>query len=63
MKNTKRVRIKFDFFDRAGISAYLEEQAKLGWMLEKIGRGIWKFKSIEPSSPVSDRNTLHTIRI
>ena len=50
MKNTKRVRIKFDFFDRAGISAYLEEQAKLGWMLEKIGRGIWKFKSIEPSS-------------
>jgi len=50
MKNTKRVRIKFDFFDRSGISAYLEEQAQQGWMLEKIGRGIWKFKSIEPSS-------------
>lgn len=50
MKNTKRVRIKFDFFDRAGISKHLEEQAQQGWMLEKIGRGIWKFKSIEPSS-------------
>ncbi len=50
MRNTKRVKIKFDFFDRAGISAYLEEQAKDGWMLEKIGRYFWKFKSIEPVS-------------
>ena len=49
MKNTRHVPVKFDFFDRAGISKYLEEQALQGWMLEKIGRVFWKFKSIEPA--------------
>ena len=49
MKNTKRVRIKFDFFDRAGISKYLEEQAQQGWMLKKIGRLFWTFEKIEPA--------------
>lgn len=49
MKNTKRVRIKFEFFDRAGISKYLEEQAQQGWMLKKIGRLFWTFEKIEPA--------------
>lgn len=50
MKNTKRVRIKFNFHDRTGISKYLEEQAQQGWMLEKIGRFFWKFQRMEPAA-------------
>ena len=49
MNNTKRIRVRFSFYDRAGISAYLEEQAKLGWMLKKIGRLFWTFERIEPA--------------
>lgn len=49
MRNTKRVRPKFNFFDRSGISNYLEEQAQQGWMLENIGRVFWKFHKIEPA--------------
>ena len=49
MTNTKRVRAKFSFYDRAGIAAFLEEQAKQGWMLKKISRLFWTFEKIEPA--------------
>lgn len=48
MNNTKRCFTLFSFYDRTGIEAYLEEQAKKGWMLDKISSLGWHFHRIEP---------------
>ena len=50
MKDTKRRLEPVSMYDHTGIEKRLKRMAEKGWMLEKIGRGIWKFKSIEPSS-------------
>jgi len=38
----------FTFYDRSGISEYLEKKAEEGWMLEKTGSVFWRFAKIEP---------------
>lgn len=51
MKNkTKRVFWGFFSLDYKAMETYLEEMAEKGWMLEKIGRYIAKFRAIEPQN-------------
>ena len=50
MKQTKKVFAYFVPFDTTGIQAFLEKQARKGWMLEKTGGAIWNFRRIEPKS-------------
>lgn len=50
MKQTKKVFAYFAPFDTTGIQAFLEKQARKGWMLEKTGGAIWYFRRIEPKS-------------
>lgn len=47
MRETKRRIPQFAFYDKTGIQAYLEEQAKQGWMLQKISYG-WVFRRTTP---------------
>lgn len=47
MRDRKRCILQFEFYDKAGIQNYLEEQAQKGWMLQKISFG-WVFRRIEP---------------
>lgn len=47
MRETKRRIPQFAFYDKTGIQTYLEKQAELGWMLQKISFG-WVFRKIEP---------------
>lgn len=49
MRDRKRCLPQFMFYDKTGIQAYLERQAKEGWMLEKMSFG-WVFRKIEPKS-------------
>lgn len=48
MRNTKYILSNFTFYDRTGIQAYLEAQAEKGWLLEKAGTFLWRFRHIEP---------------
>ncbi len=49
MKNkTKRVFWGFFSIDYKAMGEYLEEMAAKGWMLEKVGRSMAKFRAIEP---------------
>lgn len=51
MKNkTKRVFWGFFSLDYKAMEIYLEEMARNGWMLEKIGQFIAKFRAIEPQN-------------
>lgn len=50
MKQTKRCIAQFTFYDRTGIQAFLEKQARQGWRLEKLSRWGWKFRRIEPTN-------------
>ena len=51
MKNkTKRVYWGFFSLDYKAMGEYLEEMAEKGWMVEKVGRYIAKFRAIEPKS-------------
>lgn len=45
---TKRVLWGFFSLDYKAMETYLEQMAKKGWMLEKVGRYIAKFRAIEP---------------
>lgn len=49
MNDTKRKLMSFTFYDRTGIQRRLEEQAALGWMLEKATGFGWLFRRIEPA--------------
>lgn len=50
MRQTKRCIAQFTFYDRTGIQAFLEKQARKGWKLEKLSRWGWKFRRIEPTN-------------
>ncbi len=50
MKKTKSIIPTFEFHDRSGIQNFLEKQAQKGWMLESLGRYIWKFRRTEPKA-------------
>lgn len=47
MRTTKSVIPTYEFHDRSGIQKYLEEQGRKGWMLESLGKYIWKFRREE----------------
>ncbi len=49
MNKTKRVLWVFSSLDYKAIEKYLEEMARKGWMLEKVGRFTAKFKRIDPT--------------
>lgn len=48
MKEFKRVVPMYSFYDRTGIQNYLQEQAAKGWMLEKVGTVLWRFRRMDP---------------
>lgn len=48
MKDTKRRVEFFSFYDHTGIEAHLERMAQRGWLLEKAGNFIWRYRRIEP---------------
>ena len=50
MRQTKSIIPTFEFHDRTGIQKYLETQARKGWMLESLGKYIWKFRREEPKN-------------
>ena len=50
MRTTKSVIPTYEFHDRSGIQKYLEEQGRKGWMLESLGKYIWKFRREEPKN-------------
>lgn len=50
MRQTKSITPTFEFHDRSGIQKYLENQAQKGWMLESLGKYIWKFRREEPKN-------------
>lgn len=43
MSDTKHLFPQFAFYDRTGIQAFLEKQAAMGWLLDKIGPYSWHF--------------------
>ena len=50
MRKTKYAMPCFAFYDRTSIEEYLEHQARQGWLLEKSGNNLWKFRRIEPQN-------------
>ena len=48
MRDTKYCIPQFTFYDRTGIRAFLEHQAEDGWLLDKIGSFLWRFRRIQP---------------
>ncbi len=48
MKDTKRRIMLPSFYNRAGISAYLEDMAAQGWMIECITSTGWLYRRTEP---------------
>ena len=48
MKETKRRMERLSFYDHTGIAAHLEKMAAKGWMLDKIGAYLWRYRRTEP---------------
>lgn len=48
MKDVKRRFEWFSFYDREAIEKHLENMAEQGWMIENVGRIIWRYRRIEP---------------
>lgn len=48
MSETKYRMEFFAFYDYSGIRAHLEEMAQKGWLLEKMGTYLWRYRRIEP---------------
>lgn len=48
MKDVKYRLEWFSFYDCGAIQRHLEKMAAEGWMIENIGRSIWRYKRIEP---------------
>ena len=38
----------FAFYDHTGMSCHLEKMARRGWMVDKIGNFLWRYRAIEP---------------
>ena len=49
MYDRKRKLMPFTFYDRTGIERRLEEQAEMGWLLEKCSAAGWIYRRIEPA--------------
>ena len=50
MRNTKYKTHFYSMFDHTGIRKCLEKMAANGWMLEKTGTFLWKYRRIEPKN-------------
>lgn len=48
MKSKKWRPAFFSFYNRKGIESYLENQAQMGWMINKMSPYGWTFRRIEP---------------
>lgn len=49
MKEKKREFIRYAYYDFAGIAHHLEDMARQGWQLEKIGTIFWHYRRAEPA--------------
>ena len=38
----------YSFYDHTGITTHLEEMAQRGWLLDKMGGMLWRYRRIEP---------------
>lgn len=38
----------FAFYDYTGMSCHLEKMARCGWMVDKIGSFLWRYRAVEP---------------
>ena len=38
----------FAFYDHTGMSCHLEKMARRGWMVDKLGNFLWRYRAIEP---------------
>lgn len=48
MRKYKYIFPAFSFYDRTGIQNFLEQKAAEGWMLDKLGGFLWRFRASEP---------------
>lgn len=48
MRNTKYLLNFYSMYDHTGIRKHLEKMAAKGWMLEKTGTFVWKYRRMEP---------------
>lgn len=48
MRESKRRLERLSFYDHSGIAEHLENMALRGWMVERPGNWIWRYKRIEP---------------
>ena len=48
MKDVKYCFEQFAFYDQFAIRKKLEEMALQGWLIEKVGNFLWKYRRIEP---------------
>lgn len=47
--NETKIRLEsFAFYDYSGIQAHLEKMAAKGWLLERMGTYLWRYRGIEP---------------
>ena len=40
--------LHFSFYDQTAITRHLEQMAKKGWLLEKTGSALWRYRAIAP---------------
>ena len=38
----------FAFYDHTGMSCHVEKMARRGWMVDKLGNFLWRYRAIEP---------------
>ena len=50
MKKTMLRPAGFAFYDQKSIETHLEKMAGQGWMIEKLGTYLWKYRKIEPKA-------------
>lgn len=48
-QDKKREFARYAYYDHAGISRHLEEMARKGWFLEKLGTTFWHYRRGEPA--------------
>lgn len=49
MKQKKRELSLYPYYDLLGIARHLEDMARQGWQLEKIGSTLWHYRRAEPA--------------
>ena len=48
MRKTKRRMETLSFYDHTGMTCHWEKMARRGWLLDKMGGVLWRYRKIEP---------------